>query len=212
MFDIRQASIAGQSAAFRASFHTAAPCTNASLPRTHSRRGTPPPASSRYSLAHHPASRGAALEKAPDALEPDIRVLHHPNQQVRVGGGVVVRRRERVIDDVDVRAVGRDRRRRIESPITSGLDRTRGRPRRTVAPRHGQVDMWLRDVAAHVGHHDAIGRVSTRRCPVGDVHRRRRGMSLRAPATLSISSAASLCRVENARLTDRAGDGDRVAP
>ena len=69
-----------------------------------------------------------------------------PTSVPRIGRVGPVRRRERVVDDVHVRAVGRDRRRGVVAAVARRLDRLRSRPARAVVRRLGEVHVRRVDV------------------------------------------------------------------
>jgi hypothetical protein len=86
----------------------------------------------------------------------------------RRGRGRLERRRERVVDEVHVGAVGRDRRRRVVAAVARRLDAAC-----TAICRLGEEHVWRRQRPADVRHDDLVRRIRSRGGAVGDVNARR---------------------------------------
>ena len=129
---------------------TPPPRTCGSRRRTRSRRGTRPCSSFCADPRGSPGGAAVQRENAPVAAG-SPRPRAGRRRPACAGRRVVaVRRRERVVDDVDVGAVRRDRGRGVEPRSPARLDRARRRPRGPVVGRLGEVDVRLVERAADV--------------------------------------------------------------
>ena len=123
----------------------------------------------------------------------------------------LVRRRERVVDHVDVGAVGRDGRRGVKAAVSSALDGAWRSPRSAAVGRFGEEHVWRRNVAAHEAHDDAIGGVRSGRCAVGDVNARSGG-EVAARAGDAVDRRSTEHRIDKTRLGHRTDDVRRLGP
>ena len=90
-----------------------------SQPRRRSRRGT---RRSAFCARTARVTRRAAMqlaERAGRRRPADVGMQHDPDERARVARVRPVRRREGVVDDVDVRAVRRDRRCRVQAAVAA---------------------------------------------------------------------------------------------
>src|SRR5437016_7888056 len=104
-------------------------------------------------------------------------MLHHTDQTPGAGRVVAERRRESVVNDVEVVPVRRNRRCRVEAAIARSTYHYRTRPSATAISGIAEQHLFMVETKATIypGIHDLVGSAGASRRAVGDIKRRRGG-------------------------------------
>src|SRR5206468_6441951 len=143
----------------------------------------------------------------------DVRVLELSHERSQARRVVAERRRERIVNDVKIPSVWRERRRSVVTAIAGSLDLCLRRPHLATVRGVAEPDRFSVKGRPAIGPdiHNLVGSAAAGRSAVGDIDARRSRKVITRTRD-SILDAPSDHRVNEVTWIDNLLDGDRLCP